>query len=86
MHIKTSFERIRPGYILRPRGKNLRFTYLTRCALRSLTPKWWLRHRYDELLASLEARPDRDEILARVDYCNKLKGGAVNTFSTQASL
>lgn len=72
MHIKTSFERIRPGYILRPRGKNLRFTYLTRCALRSLTPKWWLRHRYDELLASLEARPDRDEILARVDYCNKL--------------
>ncbi|MFU0842703.1 MAG: CAP10 domain-containing protein [Burkholderia sp.] len=72
MALHINLERIRPGYLLKPRGKNLRFTYLTRCFLHGLVPKSVLRARMERLLGSLESRPDRDAILDRVDYCCKL--------------
>lgn len=66
-----SLYKLRPGYILKPRGKNLKFVYYARCALRSLEPRSVLLARKKRLLESLDARPDRDQVLERAAYCNK---------------
>ena len=57
---------------LKPRGKNSRLAYHWRCLCHRLAPKWWLSRRANELLDSLETRPDRDYILDRVNYYCKL--------------
>ncbi|MCG5031593.1 glycosyltransferase [Mesosutterella sp. OilRF-GAM-744-9] len=64
--------KIRPSYILKPRGKHIKLFYYVRCALRSLTPRFLLRIKKDRLLNSLATRPDRREILERAAYYNKL--------------
>ena len=69
-----SLRKIRPGYILRPRGKNLKFVYYLRCAARFFVPSSWLRRHKAKLLASLETRSDKEQILDRVNYYNKLSG------------
>lgn len=72
MALRINLHKIRPGYILKPRGKNLKFVYYLRCALRQLVPVFWLRRHKSALLASLSTRADREQILERVDYYNKL--------------
>ena len=72
MALRISLHKIRPSYILKPRGKNLKFVYYTRCALRNWVPQWWLKHHKTMLLNSLEHRTDKDYILDRVNYYNKL--------------
>lgn len=74
MALRINLHKIRPGYILKPRGKNLKFVYYLRCALRQLVPAFWLRRHKAALLASLSTRADREHILERVDYYNKLTG------------
>ena len=73
--------KIRPGYILKPRGKNLKFIYYARCFLRGLVPQWILQRRGKSLLDGLDQRPDRQLILERTAYCNKLS----SPFSLSAS-
>lgn len=72
MALRISLHKIRPSYILKPRGKNLKFVYYARCALRNWVPQWWLKHHKTTLLNSLEDRTDKDYILDRVNYYNKL--------------
>ena len=72
MALRISLHKIRPSYILKPRGKNLKFVYYLRCALRNWIPQWWLQHHKTALLHSLEHRADKDYILDRVNYYNKL--------------
>jgi hypothetical protein len=55
-------------------GKNNKPLYFVRNGLRRAVPRPWLRRRLPQVLASLDGRDDREEILARVDYCNKLSG------------
>ena len=64
--------KIRPSYIFRPRGKNLKFVYFIRCGLRSLVPAACPEKTKRRLLDGLDARPDLEQILERVRYCNRL--------------
>lgn len=73
MAIRINLQKIRPGYILKPRGKNNKAAYLVRCRLRSFMPTALLRRRAQALFASLDSRPDRDAILDRVGYYNRLE-------------
>lgn len=72
MALRISLHKIRPSYILKPRGKNLKFAYYIRCALRNWVPQCWLKRHKTTLLNSLEHRTDKDYILDRVNYYNKL--------------
>ncbi len=72
MAIRLNLYRIRPGYILRPRGKNLKATYFVRCWLRNFVPKSVLLREKESLLSGLEHRPDADYIRDRVEYYNKV--------------
>ena len=74
MALRINLRKIRPGYILKPRGKNLKFVYYVRCGLRHFVPSFWLRRHKAELLATLDARTDKEQILDRVNYYNKLTG------------
>lgn len=74
MALRINLRIIRPGYILKPRGKNLKFVYYVRCGLRHFVPSFWLRRHKAELLATLDARTDKEQILDRVNYYNKLTG------------
>lgn len=74
MALRINLRKIRPGYILKPRGKNLKFVYYIRCGLRHFVPSFWLRRHKAELLATLDARTDKEQILDRVNYYNKLTG------------
>ena len=47
-------------------GKNPKFVYYIKNAVRQAWPKAWLN--VDKELAKLDSRPDRDYILQRVDY------------------
>ena len=62
--------------LLRP-GANSKLSYYTRAVLRSCVPAALCRRRLPALLASVDARPDRGEILARADYCCKLRSAPV---------
>lgn len=77
MPLRFNPQRLRPAYILKPRGKNLKITYYLRSSLRSLTPNFWLKARYSRLLSNLSQRPDFEEIQARVDYYNKLQNSSL---------
>ena len=74
MALRINLRKIRPSYILKPRGKNLKFVYYLRCALRYLIPAFWLRHHKAALLTSLDKRSDKEQIFDRVGYYNKLTG------------
>ncbi|MDR2888151.1 MAG: lipopolysaccharide biosynthesis protein [Bacteroidales bacterium] len=58
-------------------GKNSKLLYFTRNAFRMATPKSWLRSRLPAILAELENRPDREYIISRVNYYNRLSAGTV---------
>ena len=68
MALRINLRKIRPGYILKPRGKNLKFVYYVRCGLRHFVPSFWLRRHKAELLETLDARTDKEQILDRVNY------------------
>lgn len=76
MTFRINLKKIRPSYILKPRGKNIKAAYYMRCALRSLTPAFLLRHRAEQMIVSLDSRSDREEILERVNYYNRLSAPA----------
>ena len=57
-------------------GKNSKFAYFVRAALRDLVPDAWCRRRLRPLIESIGHHPDRDDILARAAYCNRLDGPA----------
>ncbi|MBR1484997.1 MAG: glycosyltransferase [Prevotella sp.] len=53
-------------------GKNSKLAYYVGAYLRDLTPRWMLRPRLAAKLAAAEQRPDRDYIMDRVAYYNRL--------------
>ena len=53
-------------------GKNAKFPYFAKAALRACVPPALFRARREALLASIATRPDRDEIEARAAYCCRL--------------
>ena len=57
-------------------GKNSKPLYFIRNGVRLAWPAGLLRRRLPHLLDELETRPDREYILSRVDYYNKLAEGA----------
>ena len=58
-------------------GKNSKLRYfVTRTAGELLLPDALFRRRLAHLLAEIPARSDRDDILFRADYCNKLAADA----------
>lgn len=40
MALRINLRKIRPGYILKPRGKKLKFVYYVRCGLRHFVPSF----------------------------------------------
>ena len=57
-------------------GKNPKFVYYFVNVCRQLMPKRLFRARLQRRLAILSHRPDKDYILQRVDYYNKLQAGS----------
>lgn len=55
-------------------GKNNKFIYMAANMCRKAVPKALYRRRLGRALAELEKREDKDYILRRVDYYNKLDG------------
>lgn len=53
-------------------GKNSKFVYFVRCALRELVPGAVCRARVEHRIASGLSTFNRDDIMTRVDYYNKL--------------
>jgi len=53
-------------------GKNSKLCYYLRSFLRYIFPRRLLQARLDRVLARLDRRPDREYILDRVAYYNKL--------------
>lgn len=60
----------------RKNGKNSSAYYYLPGLLRFYGPAWHLRKLLKKKLASIEKRPDRDYIIDRVNYYNKLSPGA----------
>lgn len=58
-------------------GVNSKFTYYAKAVLRSCVSAALCRRRLPALLASIENRPDCAEILARAEYCCKLRSAPV---------
>ena len=59
-------------YYLLHSGKNSNLRYYVRSYLHEATPRWFARWQADRLLSQLDKRADRDDILRRVDYYNRL--------------
>ena len=59
-------------YYLRHNGKNSNLLYFLKAYLREYTPKCFTRWMLNSELKKLDEREDRDYILKRVDYYNKL--------------
>lgn len=57
-------------------GKNPKFIYFLVNILRQWQPKFLFRMRLERTLATLDKRADKEYILSRVDYYNKLQPGA----------
>lgn len=53
-------------------GKNCKFVYYLRSYLREISPKWITRIQLKSQLAKFNSRTDKDYILSRVNYYNKL--------------
>ena len=73
MALRINFQKLRPGYLLKRRGKNSKIAYIAGCICRGMTPSFYLKHRLRTLLDSLDKRQDQNLILDRVDYYNKLQ-------------
>ena len=58
-------------------GKNSRLIYNIRCYVRRVIPKFLLKMCLKSRLAQLEKRSDKDYILQRVDYYNRLQRGSI---------
>ncbi len=56
------------------KGTNNRLAYFSKNLIRYITPKAWLHRRLNKVLAELDKRPDKDYILKRVEYYNRLQG------------
>lgn len=63
---------LRKLYYLRHNGKNSNLLYFLKAYLREYTPKCFTRMMLDSELKKLDKREDREYILKRVDYYNKL--------------
>ena len=59
-------------YYLLHNGKNSNLKYYIKCYLREHTPQCFFQMRLEHELSKLEKRPDKDDILKRVDYYCKL--------------
>jgi len=59
-------------YYLLHSGKNCNLAYYARSYLREWMPRAWTQRQLDRLLQEVEQRPDRDDILRRVDYYCRL--------------
>ena len=59
-------------YYLLHNGKNSNLKYYIKCFLREHTPQCFFQMRLEHELSKLEKRPDKDDILRRVDYYCKL--------------
>lgn len=73
MALRINPERIRPGYILRPRGKNNKALYYLRSFARNFCSNRYLDRRKEQLLTGWDRRQDASQILERVNYYNKLE-------------
>ena len=58
-------------YALRS-GKNPKFVYYAQAFVHTHWPAAWLKNSLPRKLAALEQRPDKEDILRRVDYYNRL--------------
>ncbi len=58
-------------------GKNSNLAYYLRAYGREFVPKVFLRMQLKKILATLDARPDRDYILHRVDYYCQLQANSL---------
>jgi hypothetical protein len=63
---------LRKLYYLSHNGKNSNLLYFLKAYIREYTPKCFTRMMLNRELAKLDKRDDRDYILQRVDYYNKL--------------
>lgn len=63
-------------YYLLHNGKNCKLVYYVKSYLRELTPKCFMQMRLKPLLGQLDGRSDKDYILSRVNYYNKLTADA----------
>jgi len=59
-------------YYLFNSGKNCKFVYYLKSYLRKITPRWFTQIQLKSQLAKLDGRTDKDYILERVNYYNKL--------------
>ena len=59
-------------YYLLHSGKNNNLKYYIRSYLHELTPRWFTRWQASRILEELNKREDRDDILRRVAYYNRL--------------
>ena len=59
-------------YYLRHNGKNSNLLYFLKAYLREYTPKCFTRWMLNSELKKLDERENRDYILKRIDYYNKL--------------
>lgn len=57
-------------------GKNNKFAYMSKNYILQLVPNIFYRRQLENVLGSLNARPDKEYILQRVDYYCKLLPGA----------
>jgi hypothetical protein len=57
-------------------GKNSNLKYYVRSYLRELMPRWLYTRQLEGLLRQVEQRPDKEELLRRAGYYNKLTNGA----------
>ena len=71
--MKHSIHRARPLIRLE---RDSKLVYFTKAVLRAAVPPALCRSKLAALLASIDERPDRDDILARADYCCKLRLGS----------
>lgn len=53
-------------------GKNSKLKYYVQCYLREAMPRFWWQKQLPRLLGQLSQRPDKDYILQRVNYYNRL--------------
>lgn len=60
------------SYIFKKNGKNSKLTYYLNGFMFYMTPRALLRRKLKQVLRSLDARQDKDYILDRVNYYNKL--------------
>ncbi len=71
--MNPSFHRARPLIRLE---RDSKLVYFTKAVLRAAVPPTLCRSGLAARLDSIDERPDRDDVLARTDYCCKLRPGS----------